>query len=163
MPEDPFDLLGLPARYEIDPAELDRHYLDRAGALDPASAGDAGTTWATLNDARSALADPEKRANLLLARLGGPRPDEEKSLPPAFLADMMEVRENVEAALATGLPADRDLWRTWAAKRRRELIAQLTADFASLPPHPGPAPLRQIRITLNSWRYIERLVEQLEV
>jgi DnaJ-domain-containing protein 1 len=165
MPEDPFDLLGLPARFELEPAELERHYLARASALTLAPGGDTPESaggWAALNDARTALADPETRANLLLARRGGPRPDQEKSLPPDFLAEMMEVRESVEAALAGGAPEEIERWRSWARHRRRDIISDLAQAFTLLPPVAGAGALKDIRVKLNAWRYVERLVEQLE-
>lgn len=165
MPTDPFDLLGLPARFPIESAELERHYLAKAAELNSLPSPDdpqAAERWAMLNDARTALADPEHRACALLARLGGPPAEKDKSLPPEFLAEMMEVRESVEAAVSSGRPEDLAHWRSWASQRRRRLIAEVTRLFAELGPDPQGAPLRQIRVTLNAWRYIERLVEQLE-
>lgn len=166
MPQDPFDLLGVPARFDLDPAELERRYLGAASALHPDVASpedpEAAARSAALNDARAILTDPERRATALLTRLGGPLPNEEKSLPPDFLAEIMEVRESVEAALASGRPDQTDRWRTWARQRRREFVAWASAAFAALGQSPDAGALRDIRRRLNAWRYIERLVEQLE-
>jgi curved DNA-binding protein CbpA len=166
MPPDPFDLLSIPARFDLDPAELERRYLAAVSALHPdlASPGDtqAPARSAALNDARAILTDPERRATVLLTRLGGPRPDQEKALPPDFLSEIMEVRQSVEAALASGRPEETERWRTWARQRRREFIGWASAAFAALPQSPDAGVLRDIRRRLNAWRYIERLIEQLE-
>jgi curved DNA-binding protein CbpA len=141
---DPFDRLGLAPRFDLEVSEIDRAWIlraadchpDRAG--DPVAAAEAGRRSAALNEARAALRDPERRADLLLSRLGGPSAAEEKSLPPAFLTEMMELRERVEEA-------DR-------IERVRELFVEVAEDSDRL---------REIRLELNVWRYHERLLAEL--
>ena len=157
--DDPFAALDLPRRYALDPAELDRAYLERAAALHPdVSAGDddAPRRAAELNHAKRTLEDPERRARALLALLGGPG-KEDRSLPPGFLMEMMETREQIEAA--RGSPAERARWEAWAVDRRGEYEAEVAALFGR---HTEPGVLATIRTTLNAWRYIERLIEQLD-
>lgn len=160
----PFQLLGLPLRFEIDDAALRRAYLTRVSAIHPDIAGDdqAQAASAELNLARELLANPESRANTLLALLGGPSKEADKSLPPTFLMEIMETREAIEAALATGDPQERARWTDWGHKQRSSHISQVAAQFGALGAAPPPAALKQIRTTLNTWRYIERLIEQLD-
>ena len=123
---------------------------------------------AALNGAARLLESPELRADLLVRRLGGPSADQERTLPSAFLAEMMSVREEIEASLSDadfGARAEsRRTWEAWTAERRREAIAEVSRMFASLPSEAGDrlVALRAIRIRLNQWRYIERLIEQLD-
>lgn len=161
---DPFQLLGLPRRFDLDDAALRRAYLARVSAIHPDIAGDdqAQAASAELNLARESLANPESRANILLALLGGPTKETDKSLPPAFLMEIMETREEIEAALASGSSGERTRWTDWGTMQRQSYIAQLREMFDSLSAAPSPASLKQIRTTLNSWRYIERLIEQLD-
>lgn len=117
---------------------------------------------ARLNAARAALSDPERRANVLLAVLGGPASDRDKSLPVGFLEQTLEMREEIEESLAAGRPGDRDRLEAQAIERRREYIARVSGLFGSLGSPPSPEALRAIRMELNAWRYIERLLEQLD-
>jgi molecular chaperone HscB len=172
---DPFALLGLPRSFELDPRALETAYLSRARELHPdrraatrpdrLGDADAAVAAAELNDARAALADPEARANLLLELLGGPRREEDRSLPDGFLSEIMDARQALEDAVASGDPAERGRMRQWAEEQRRARMDTASRLFRLAavggPPDPArPALLRQIRTELNAWRYIERMIEQ---
>lgn len=116
---------------------------------------------AFLTEARSVLADPESRANVLLSLLGGPAASEEKSLPDGFLMEMMELRSTIEDDLAEGEHA-RLKWESFAAERRAAHIGRAAALFRETGDRPGNDLLRTIRTELNAWRYTERLIEQLD-
>lgn len=164
VPDDPFTTLGLEPRFDLDASAIERAYLTRVARLHPdlaAADPDAPGRAASLNDARAALADPERRAEALLARLGGPGKTEDKSLPAGFLAHILETREAVEEAAESGDPQRMELWRRQAAARREEIIAQVASLFASARAGDA-ATLRPIREKLNAWRYVERLVERLD-
>lgn len=164
MPPDAFDLLGLPPAFDLDAGGVERAYLSRAAAIHPDLArGDpeAARSSAMLNDARRTLDNPERRADALLVRLGGPAAPRDKSLPPGFLAQMMEIREAIEEAITSGDPAARADRLAWAEGRRAEHIRTVSAMFAALPHPPTPESLRSVRVELNAWRYTERLIEQL--
>lgn len=164
MSTDPFSTLGLPARFDLTPEDIRRAFLARSAALHPDRAGpdrtddeeDVLNAAADLNRARETLADPEKRAEALLATLGGPSKEADKSLPPAFLMQIMETREAMEAELAAGGTPARQKWRDWSRAERRRYAAEVGALFQATPPK-----LADIRRALNAWRYIERLAEQL--
>ncbi len=172
---DPFDLLGLSPSFSLGSDEITRAYLRRAALVHPdldsaehsgddAEAGNAASSAAeALNRAKTTLQNPELRAIALLARLGGPGP-EDRSLPPGFLIEMMERREEVEASLASEGAAARARWRNWALERRAAHIGRVGGLFGRAATG-GPdarSLLREVRIELNAWRYIERMIEQLE-
>jgi len=162
---DPFERLGLPPRFDLETDAIDRAWIRRAAechpdrAADPVAAAEASRRAAALNDARTTLRDPERRADRLLRRLGGPSAAEEKGLPPAFLAGMMELRERVEEAVADADPAAREEIEREVAAERDDLIARVGALFVEAADDPDR--LREIRLELNVWRYQERLLAEL--
>jgi molecular chaperone HscB len=179
---DPFDVLGVPARYDLSAADLRAAFLRRSAALHPDVTGDAGASEgpdeesaAALNEAKELLTNPESRAEALLRRLGGPRKEEDRSLPPAFLQEMMEVREEIEGAVE-GKDADAiRKWEEWAEERRRGHMKTVGGIFAELLGRAergaeeerggGEGTLqarRAIRMELNMWRYVERLIEYID-
>jgi molecular chaperone HscB len=159
--EDPFAALGLPARFDLENGVIERAFLARAAAVHPDMVGDdeeAAVQSARLNRARAVLLDPEQRANALLRVLGGPSKEEDKSLPDGFLMEIMEVREAVEQAVGSGSEEERERWQSWARQQRAEYAAKVEALLVE----PSPDNLRAARQELNAWRYIERLIEQLD-
>lgn len=169
MSKDAFDILGLPPAFDLERAAIDRAFLARAVSVHPDLAADeteAETLSARINDAKRALLDPESRANVLLARLGGPPADKEKSLPPTLLMEVMEAREGVDAARASGNPAELARWKAWATDGRDSIVKTCRQLFASaLVTRSGPADprlLREIRVQLNAWRSYERMIEQMD-
>jgi molecular chaperone HscB len=171
MLQDPFEALGLPRRFDLDARDIRRAWLARAADLHPdraqgaaggADEGEVARRAALLNDAKRTLEDPERRADALLVLLGGPAREEEKSLPPAFLMEVMEVREALEDAAASGDAGRITEHEAWADARRAALIDEVAGALAALTEPPDPGALRDIRVTLNAWRYIERMREQID-
>lgn len=157
---DPFALLGLPRRFELDHAALQRAWLERAAKLHPDRADapdDAARLSADLNEAKAVLQDPERRANALVSLLGGPTKEMDKSLPEGFLMEMLEVREAMQAEIEAEGEDARARWESWAASRRGEIISRVGELFAR---GCDAATLRAVRTELNAWRYIERMIEQ---
>lgn len=170
MSDDPFDILGLAARFDLAGDEIERAYLRRAASAHPDVGGaqsDEEGSWggdgmSALNAAREALRDPERRANALLARLGGPTAQEERSLPAGYLMEVMETRERVESILREGGAGAREGVAKEAREARSAHERAVAALFASLGDPPEFERLREIRVRLNAWRYVERLIEQLD-
>jgi molecular chaperone HscB len=169
---DHFDRLGLPRRFLIDEAELERAYLARSRAIHPdyhLGASDAELSAslelsAALNEAYNTLRDPFSRADYLLTLEGGPAASEHKQLPGGFLAEMLEAREEVETARGDGAAVERlnqDFVRRAAAIR--DEIAAAFARYESLAPDdPDRANLRvQVRGLLNAAKYVRGLLRDL--
>jgi molecular chaperone HscB len=169
MSPDPFDVLGLPATFDLDRGQVERAYFAQSAVLHPdLASGDeeAQRRMAVINHARRVLEDPERRADALLLRLGGPSREQHKALPPAFLMEMMEIREAVEAAGAEADPearaSQRRSWEAWAEAERQKAIGEVAGMFRALAEWPSEGQREEIRTRLNAWRYIERLIEQLD-
>ena len=167
-----FELLGLPRRYALDLRALEQAYLLRSRAVHPdfhttaASAERAASLElsAALNAAYATLRDPFRRADYLLSLHGGPSAEEHKQMPPEFLAEMLECREQLEQlrhnpqALAE-LEAD-------FRRRQDQVSEQLAALFAELEKIPDYESRhldirRRIRMLLNAARYIQGLLRDL--
>lgn len=172
MPGNPFQILGLEPTFHLNGGVLQRAYLKRIAALHPDHAGGTEVPGdavdgeeadsAMLNRARRELEDPERRAGALLSALGGPAKEADKSLPDGFLMEIMETREAVEAASTA---QERARWRSWAAERRGAYTATVAKMFDEAMQASGvqrATTLAAIRRELNAWRYIERLIEQLD-
>ncbi len=159
--QDPFDILGVPASFDLEDDQIELAYLKRAARAHPdAAPGQSEHAMAALNDAYEAIKDLEARANCLLARLGGPSKEDDASLPDGFLLEMMETRESLEAA-GRGGDADTIIRGLADAREQRDaFIASVARMFAGLARSSSPESLSEIRTQLNAWRYVERLIDQ---
>jgi len=169
MPFDPFATLGLPRAYAVDRAALQRAYLTQAARWHPDRFSDllqrrhAEQRSAEINAARVCLEDDEHRADALLAMLGGPGKSDDKSLPDGFLMEILDVRSELEAAMQSGDATRKADVQKWADVQRAEYRDRVASLFAQAGEPPDKATLNAIRRELNAWRYIERLIEQLDV
>jgi len=164
-PDDPYDILGIEPGYRVDPSLLERRWLGLSAKLHPDRALDpaeAATRLAMVNRAREVLGNPESRADALLVRLGGPTREQHRVLPEGFLLGMMDIRERAEEARAGHDPAARSEVERWAIDQRRAYDERVGAMFEALGPSPEIDRLKAIRVELNGWRYIERMIEQLD-
>ncbi|MCA9281605.1 MAG: hypothetical protein H6812_08420 [Phycisphaeraceae bacterium] len=161
----PFGVLGLVARFDLDPAAIDSAWLRAAAMCHPDRVGDeasgGGRTIAAVNRARAALSDPERRAEALLTHLGGASREEDNALPEGFLMEIFSVRQELEEAKETGDGERIASFERWADGRREEYIREVSERFNAVGSPPQAERLAQIRRTLNAWRYIERMIEQL--
>ena len=165
MEQDPFDILGVSPAFNLDSEALETAYLRLAAKLHPdLAAADPGahTKSAQLNDAKRILDDPELRAQTLLTRLQGPGPQNNKALPEGLLMEVMEVRQAAEQARKGNDLPEMQKWLAWAENRRDRHIQSVASRFAQLADPPDQAALQAIRVELNAWRYIERMIEQLD-
>lgn len=169
---DYFDLLGLPQRFNLEPEVLEQAYLLRSRAVHPdyhTTATDAQRQAslelsAALNTAYTTLRDPFRRADYLLMLLGGPSASECQQMPPAFLAEMLEYREQLEQS--RGHPTPLNQLETIFHQRYEQLHTQIAQLFAALEQHPPNSPQhldirRQIRMLLHAAQYIRGLLRDL--
>ena len=166
---DPFDLFEIPPTFDIDEEDLHCRFLQATAENhpdrydDPVQQADAADRSALINEAYVVLKDPERRANALIARLGGPAKEDDKSLPPDLLMEMMEIRERLEDAQASGDAEKQRELAAWAAgERRRHLdaIASLFDTTRNGPPDQLQPTLKRVRVQLNALRYVQRMIDQ---
>jgi molecular chaperone HscB len=170
---DHFERLGLPRRFSVDANDLERAYLARSRVVHPdyhlaGSGADLGASLelsAGINEAYNTLRDPFTRAEYLLKLEGGPSASEQKQMPPAFLAEMLEARERIEESRA-GCPDDAAMLAAEFDKRYDGILADVNSlldRLQALPPgDAGRAELfTQIRGQLNAAKYVRGLIRDL--
>jgi molecular chaperone HscB len=170
-----FETLGLPQRFAVEPAELERRYLERSRALHPDFHGLASGAeqrvsleqTAVLNEAYATLSKPLARAEYLLKLEGGPSAAERKEMAPAFLEEMLELRMEIEELRGQGRDSP-GLARMEGqlVKRLDGLVEQVGQAFAKLEALPLGSPQRanvlvQVRQLLNTAKYIQGLIRDL--
>src|SRR5438105_10936366 len=134
-----FERLGLPRRFRLDPAELERNYLARSREVHPDHAGNdraSQAAAAAVNEAYAVLRDLFRRADYLLTLAGGPTAAEQKQAPPEFLEEMLDLRMRIEEVKHAGA-ADRDQMGRALSGRRTALLDEAAALFdrlEALPP-----------------------------
>lgn len=160
---DPFALLGLAPRFDLDLAELERSYHEQSKLVHPdrfatAPAAERVVALArarALNDAYQLLRKPTSRAEHLLARAGQAIGDREQ-LEPAFLMEILELREALaEATARAELPEVARLQGEMAARRKALLAELVTTATASAWP--------QAKRVLIALRYVDRYLEACDV
>ncbi|HEV3386628.1 MAG TPA: Fe-S protein assembly co-chaperone HscB [Gemmata sp.] len=169
---DYFQRLGLPRRFSIDEAALERSYLSLSRDIHPdyhLTGSDAELSAslelsAALNEAYNNLRDPFTRADYLLNLEGGPSSSEHKQLPQNFLAEMLEAREEVE--LARGSSAKVARFDEEFSKRFAAIMAQVEKLFGRYellsPEDRERVNLRaQVRGLLNAAKYVRGLLRDL--
>lgn len=167
-----FHRLGLPRRFAVDAAELERAYLARSRAVHPdyhlsGSSSDLNASLelsAALNEAYNSLRDPLLRAEHLLALEGGPTAAEQKQVPPTFLAEMLDAREEIEAA--KGSSGETERLEGAFSRRLDGLMQEIATAFERLAALPEDGPgranlLGTVRGLLNAARYVRGLVRDL--
>lgn len=165
---DPFAILGVPRRFDLDEAELQRRFLAASAAThpdrftDPIEQVEAAERAAEINEAYRVLSSPEARADALLRLLGGPAKEEDKSLPPNLLMEMMEVREELEEAQESGDEATIRRLRDWATQQRAARLAKVADYFRAVTGDSCPKETaKNIRLELNALRYAQRMLDQM--
>jgi molecular chaperone HscB len=165
-----FERLGLPRRFPLDPAELERNYLARSREVHPDHAGNDRASLeasAALNEAYAVLRDPFRRADYLLTLAGGPSAADQKQAAPEFLEEMLDLRMQIEEIKHSSDATARDQLQRQLTARRAALLPEAGKrldDVAALPPnHSGrDGLLVRIRQDLNATRYIQGLLRDLE-
>jgi molecular chaperone HscB len=126
---DPFQVFGLPRSLDIDERTLESRYLklsrechpDLHRSQDTADCIAVLQRSAEVNDAWKVLRDPWQRARALLELESPGALDRNKKLDPSFLADALELAEEVAFAKDGSIPA-----------LRQRLEAALREDYAGV-------------------------------
>lgn len=170
---DYFTLLGLPRRYDIDEAELQRKFValsrhahpDFHGTESPEVQQLSLQLSAALNDAYRTLREPAARAAYLLELLGGKSSAQDKSVPDGFLGTMMMVQEELADAKAGGDSSELTRIRGVLTTQRDGLmrrIARLFDDYQEAVACQAVTAdiLNEIRKQLNAVSYVRKLLSQ---
>jgi molecular chaperone HscB len=163
MRVDPFDVLGAPARFDLDANELARLHRELSRALHPdkyVSAPAAERRMALsraveVNEAFRALRDPVRRAEALAVRHGIATGDGNEPRPSQnLLMEMMEGREELaEAARESALDRVVALGNAMRVRERAAMDA-LARAFES-----EPTPERVLP-PLGELRYVRRFLDE---
>jgi molecular chaperone HscB len=157
---DAFELLGLPARFDLDPQVIESAYFDRSKTLHPdrfATAPAAERVAAlskarALNDAYLILKKPVGRAEYLLERAGVTIGENER-IDPAQIMEVLEAREELAHARHGKDLAKVEALQGQMQQRRQQELDALERAFAAN----DPAAAKGILIAL---RYIDRYLEE---
>lgn len=158
-PSDAFAVLGLSPTFALDPADIERAFLERSKQVHPdrfATAPVADRVAAlsqarALNDAYQVVKKPAARAEYLLARSGVVISDNER-LDPQTIAEVLELREGLELA------RQRED-RTAIATLQRQMQDRRAQAVATLAPLFAASDLQAIKRVLISLRYMDRFLE----
>lgn len=160
----PFQTLGVEARFDLDRAVLEERHRALSKALHPDKHAGASASERRLalsraievNEAFRALKDPIKRAEQLFVLAGVEVGETREPKPsPALLMEMMEAREELaEAARAKDVARVRALGAGMAARRRSAEDA-LAGAFAA-----GGEAIRSALPFLGELRYTQRFLDE---
>jgi molecular chaperone HscB len=158
--DDPFALLGLSPAFDVDLAALERAFFERSKELHPDRVAGAPAAQRVaalsrsraLNDAYQLIKKPIPRAEYLLERAGVTIGDNER-LDPAFLMEILELREELAEARAAG---NADL----VAKLQRVMQARRVQALEALPALFAAGDLAAIKDRLILLRYVNRYLEE---
>ena len=161
---DPFELLEVEPRFDLDLAFLERRHRDLSRVLHPDryAGRPAGERQRALgraievNEAFRMLRDPVRRAQALLARHG--RPTDEADAPradPTLLMEVMERREALAEARRNENREAVDRLTETVRARERAVESEIAASFGESPPD-----LARVETLLGELRYHRRFLDE---
>ncbi|MEN9314134.1 MAG: hypothetical protein RIS35_527 [Pseudomonadota bacterium] len=143
-----FELFGLPERFSLDPAELDRAYRAVQSAVHPdrfAAAGDTDRRIAMqlatqVNEAYRTLRNPTGRAAYLCELNGAdPQIHSNTAMPAGFLVQQMEWRERLDDASASRRRDELGRLREELEAARHDLLRELASSLDDAGDFPAAA------------------------
>ncbi len=166
---DAFGLLGLSARFDVEPAVLERAFFERSKELHPdryATAPVAERVAAlsksrALNDAYQLLKREVSRAEYLLEREGLTIGDNER-IDPTLVMELLEEREILAEARQKANLGEVERLQTSMRKRRRDALDRVKGLFVGLEAagDDRASRLESIKGQLILLRYVERYLEE---
>jgi molecular chaperone HscB len=166
---DPFEMLGVERRFDLDLVSLEKRHRELSRALHPDKYAQAGASErravlekaASVNEAWRTVRDPIKRAQALFSLAGilvGD--DHEPKSNPAFLMEVLEQREALADARAA-----KDLAKVRAIgaameKRAAETEQKLTAGFAAAGPVLARDAVEPLVPLLGELRFYKRFLDE---
>lgn len=166
MGPDPFTLLGVDRRFDLDVFALEKTHRELSRALHPDKFAQAGASErraalekaASVNEAWRTLKDPIRRAEALFALAGVPVGEDKEPRPSgAFLMEVLEQREALaEARASKDLAAVEKLGRVMK-ERSRAAESKLADGFAG---KPDRAALERLLPLLGELRFYRRFLDE---
>jgi molecular chaperone HscB len=167
-----FETLGVPRRYHLAPDLLERqfhdlnrvHHPDRHAKADAATRTKNALATSQLNEAYRALKDPLKRAEYLLKVEGIEISDERSGhkVSPAFLAEIMELREQLMDARLEGDVEKVRVLADQVGDRKRSEMALIDSAFGRFEERGDREALKEVADHLIAERYFRRFLEEAE-
>ncbi|MET0592202.1 MAG: Fe-S protein assembly co-chaperone HscB [Polyangiaceae bacterium] len=160
---DPFETLGIAPSFDVDLTSVEKRYRELAKVLHPDRhvAGSPADRRIALgravevNEAWRLVRDPIRRAEALLRRSGVKVEEgKEPKADPEFLMEMMEQREALSAARASGDPAKVEVLAADIRGREKDVLVRIATAFACSGPLDNVLPL------LGELRYYRRFLDE---
>lgn len=172
MVSDPFAILGIEPRFDVDIPSLEGRHRDLSRALHPdryvgrpsAERRLALSKAIEVNEALRILKDPVRRAQALLERRSLALEEGQEPKPaPDFLMNVLEDREELASAHACRDLAKVEALAASAAAREGELRLELSSAFTVLDIRPlasAAQSVGQIAQKMGELRYYRRFMEE---
>jgi molecular chaperone HscB len=156
---DAFQVFGLPRTLDLDEKALEQRYLRLSRECHPDHNRAQATAdcvavlqrSAEINDAWRVLREPWRRARALVEAERPGVLDRNKKLDPAFLADALELAEEVAHCTQDGAPALRD-----------RLTTTLAADYEAVRAHVSRADFDAAARRIHMAHYHQKALQDLE-
>lgn len=171
MSETYFDILGVERKYHLAAEDLERRFHERSRLLhpdkhmkaDPQTRVKTALATSQLNQAYRALKDPIRRAEHLLEVEGYKISDERSGhkVSPAFLMEIMELREQLADAKAEGNHAAVGALADQVKVRRAEVMSEADDGFSKYEAG-DKAELGKVADALIAERYLRRFLDEVE-
>ena len=168
-----FDVFELPPRYALDAAELERRYREQSRQWHPDRFGRAPASERAqvlqratdLNEAYRVLKSDTRRAEYLLKLHGvdvtKESPDNKLPVDPAFLMEILELREELLEARHEKNTAKLRQLSARVATEMTSLGGQVAAGFAQLETATQPSTLAALTQALLARRYFQRFADDI--
>lgn len=164
---DPFETLGIAPTFEVDLKAVEKRYRELARVLHPdrhlgSSPGERRMMLGKaveVNEAWRLVRNPIRRAEALLRRHGvAIEEGKEPKADPEFLMEMMEQREALSEARASGDPAAVERLASAIRSREKDVTSRVAAAFASANGADGG--LGKVVSLLGELRYYRRFLDE---
>jgi molecular chaperone HscB len=166
---DPFEILGVEPRFELDLANVESRHRELSRVLHPDRHVGAPSSERRMalsraievNQAFVVLRDPARRAEALLQRLGLAVP-EGRELPadPALLMELLELGETIGEARRARDATQVEKLRAELELREQQALDQLAAEFRAI--SAAPAEAERIQKRIGVVRFVRRLRSEAE-
>lgn len=166
---DYFELLGVGQAFDVDMSTLEKNFRERSKLVHPdrhVGASSAERVAAlqdsmTLNEAFKTLSKPSARAEYLLA-LHGIVIAEHERIDPLLIAEILDAREELAAAIAGGDQGRLESLEEVMLDNKDEILANVAGLFKEHAKGKSSEILEDVKQQLILLRYVDRYLEQFD-